>query len=150
MYTDADVGRPSFWDVALSVAFFLDADCFVSLSAASLKFDNNPSAADIAVSHSSFSSDVRLCRLHALTVLVNILPIFVFSNMAMVIGCFLLLHSFCSMVRISLARSGVGSAESTMSSRRDLASEANIFSCAVMMLFLVVMNSISFGCADIT
>ena len=75
------LGRsPSLEASAVESDFFFDADCFTSLSVVSLKLFNNPSAVAIAVSHSALTSDVRLWRMQALTVLVSILPILVFSR----------------------------------------------------------------------
>ena len=135
LYAADVVGRPGLADaVVVFAALFFCADCFDSLSAASLKFFSNSSAVDIAVSHSSLVSEVRLWRLHALTVLVSILPIFVFSRIAMVIGCFLLFDSFCNADKMSFVLSAVGSEASTTSSMSDLAKPAYIFSCAAIVV----------------
>ena len=73
-----------------------------------------------------------LCRLHALTVLVNTFSIFVLSNIDIVMICRFLLDSLHSAARMSTARSDDGSGVVTMSSMSDLAREEYVFSQSVI------------------
>lgn len=129
------------------------SDCFFlssSSSAAFLKAANNSLASVMDASQTSCSFDVRRCREHDLSVLVNTLPILVLCRISTEIAvagvvvdessfAVVAVDSLCNAIRRSCARCGDGLLESTMSSRRDLAKDENTASlplCDVMVTVL--------------
>ncbi len=142
-----EVGRPGCCAIALASFDFVAAACFASSSAASLYFINNSSEREIASFHFDVSSslgEVRLCRLHALVVLVSSFPIFVDSKIAMVIlqlffplDLEVAVVSFCNVVKMSKVRSAEGSVASITSSVSDFATDAIVSSLMVGMIAAV-------------